>query len=515
MLRHLHIENYALIRHLDIDFEGGFSVITGETGAGKSIILGALGLVMGAKADSRVIREGASLCVIEAVFEDRGEELIIRRELHAAGRSRSFVNDEVVSQTDLKTLASRLIDIHSQHENLLIGDDSFQLGIIDTLAQNDAIRTAYHEAWQNHEQLRSELTRLRALAAKSRGDEDYIRYQYNQLSEAQLVSDELDALEQEEYRLSHADELAMMLRQTLELLDGDEGAITKVRASKTGDGELDERLESVRIELKDIASEAERMMDHIESNPERLNEVTQRLDLINTLLRKHNVSTVDQLITLRDEMEQQLDRLDHFDDSIADIERQLTAAYAVMEEKANRLTESRRSIFTTIITTLEQSLTGLGIRHAKVDIALTPLSDYTESGHDDIQLLFAANLGQTPRRVAEVASGGEISRVMLSIKSLIASTAGLPTIIFDEIDTGVSGEIAVRMGEIMHQMGGVRQIVAITHLPQIATQGDIQYHVYKADTDDHTETHIARMTDEDRKQYIEDYHATISGKTAS
>ena len=515
MLSHLHIENYALIRHLDIDFESGFSTITGETGAGKSIILGALGLVMGAKADAGVITEGEKLCVIEAEFRDGDTDILVRRELHAEGRSRSFVNDEVVSQAELKTLAAKMIDIHSQHENLLLSDDSFQLSVVDNLARNEQERETYHKAWEQHESLAARLSELQRRAVKDTQEEDYIRYQAEELQKAHLSDGEEQELEQEVYRLSHADEIARELEQSIEQLDGEGGAIRLIRASKIEDQALQERLESVRIELRDIVDETQRLLDRTESNPERLQEAEERLDMINSLLRKHGKQTTAELLALQREMDERLNSMARYDEEINALKAETEAAGKTMTEAAAKLSDSRRAIIPSICRTLEQSLKELGIVHAKMDIELKNLDSYVESGHDEVDMLFAANLGQSPKSIAKVASGGEISRVMLAIKSLIADTAGLPTILFDEIDTGVSGEIACRMGDILHDMGRSRQVIAITHLPQIAIRGDQQYRVYKADTEDHTETHIGRMTDEDRKQYIEEYHVTLSGKTAS
>lgn len=507
MLRHLHIQNYALISHLDIDFGPGFSVLTGETGAGKSIILGALGLVMGAKADARAITEGEERCIIEAEFDG----YIIRRELHAAGRSRSFVNDEVVSQAELKELAKQLIDIHSQHENLLIADDTFQREVIDALADNQTERDAYTTAYTAYTEACARLEELETLIRKSRSDEDYIRFQFEQLSNANLVADELEELEQEEYRLSHAEEIGMHLQQAIAQLGDDGGALSLIRASKIdANAELSERLQSVAIELKDIVAEAERELDRTEVDPERLAAVQERLDLIQTLLRKHSVQTIDELIAIRDKMDGQLQTLDNFDEQLKACQQHKQQSLQVLKTAADALTATRQQVREKISQQMIGQLTALGIRHANIDIEISPLPHYEEHGGDNIQILFAANLNQSLRRVSEIASGGEISRVMLSIKSLIASRRGLPTIIFDEIDTGVSGEIARQMGNIMHDMGASRQILAITHLPQIALQGDRQYRVYKADTDTRTETHISEMTSEERKEYIQAYNATIS-----
>lgn len=513
MLTHLHIQNYALISHLDLDLASGFSVLTGETGAGKSIILGALNLVMGARADTKAITQGEERCVIEATFdtEDKGE-LLIRRELNQSGRSRSFVNDEVVTQAELKALANKLIDIHSQHESLLIGDDLFQIGVVDAIAGNTKQRETYSVCYQAYMQAQKALHDLQELARKTQADADYVAFQYNQLEEAHLVADEMGELQDEEYRLSHAEEIKAALLNALNNIDGEQGgALSLLRDSRVenASSDLAQRLDSVEIELHDIANEIQRIVNRTEIDPQRLAEVQERLDLLQTLMNKHRVQSVEELIALRDRLGEQMQRMASFDEEIAERKADLTRAEKAMEEAAKALTDSRIAVCETIASHLIDDMHKLGVVHANVAVSVSPLAEYNETGHDDVQFLFAANLNQSLRRVAEVASGGEISRLMLCIKSLIASTNGLPTIIFDEIDTGVSGEIASQMGDIMRQMSASRQIIAITHLPQIAAKGDTQYRVYKADTETRTETHIKRLTPEER---VQDIAAMLSGK---
>ncbi len=535
MLTHLYIKNYALISHLDIDFTSGFSVLTGETGAGKSIILGALSLVMGARADTKTITEGEDRCVIEATFNGE-KEYIIRRELNSNGRSRSLVNDEVVSQAELKSLARQLVDIHSQHENLLLNDDSFQLSIVDAIAQgarskeqkqrtknkgrraSAGIFEVYTEKYEAYCNAQQALADLRALAAKSSQDQDYLSFQLNQLQEAHLVSGEEQELETEQYQLSHADQIQQSLQQAIFKLDSDEhGVLSQLHELDLSDAseELQERLKSAEIELKDILRQTERLADHIEADPARLQEVEARIDLINSLLKKHHKQTVDELVTLRDELAAQCSRFEHFEEDIAELEEKVKGCKFEVSEAAKALTESRKAVRDIIVKNLTENLTKLGINHAKVDIEYNTLPDFTPSGIDDIQFLFAANLNQSLRRVSEVASGGEIARIMLCIKALIASTNGLPTIVFDEIDTGVSGAVAVQMGTIMKQMAQSRQIIAITHNPQITVQADTQYLVYKQDEKNHTETHIRQLNADERQQYIDQYYATISRAIAS
>ena len=502
MLTHLHIRNYALISHLDIDFHEGFSVMTGETGAGKSIILGALNLVMGARADIKSITEGEERCVIEATF---GEDLIIRRELSANGRSRSFVNDEIVTQTELKALARQLIDIHSQHESLMIGDDLFQIQVVDAIAGNTAEREAYSHAYISYQEAIAALREAQALAKKAQADADYLQWQYTQLLEAQLVAGEIEELEEEEYRLSHAEEIQTALAQALQQLDSDHGALSLIHSTRLSDADsvLAERIDSVEIELKDIVSDIQRLYDRIERDPMRLEQVQERISMLQTLMKKHHVQTVDQLITLRDELATQVQRIENIDEDLARLQAEVDTAHSALSIAADALTASRLEPCNLIASRLVEDMVRLGVPHAKVAVDIQPTNDFSETGKDNVQFLFAANLNQSLRRVAEVASGGEISRLMLCIKALIASSNGLPTIIFDEIDTGVSGAIASQMGEIMRQMAQSRQIITITHLPQVAARCEQHYLVYKEDTDVRTETHIRQLSDQEHDMEIE------------
>jgi DNA repair protein RecN (Recombination protein N) len=502
MLTHLHIRNYALISHLDIDFHEGFSVMTGETGAGKSIILGALNLVMGARADIKSITEGEDKCIIEATF---GEDLIIRRELSANGRSRSFVNDEVVTQVELKTLARELIDIHSQHESLMIGDDLFQIQVVDAIAGNITERTAYNEAYITYQEAKRALSEAQTLARKMQADADYQQWQYNQLSEAQLEVGEMEALEEEEYRLSHAEEIQTSLAQAIEKLDSDNGALSLIHSTRLTDADsvLADRLDSVEIELKDILSDIQRLYDRTERDPIRLAQVQERISMLQTLMKKHHVLTVEELIALRDELGEQLERIDNIDEELARLQAEVDTAHRQLSIAAEALTASRMAPSQFIASRLIEDMVRLGVPHANVAVDIQPTEDFTETGKDNVQFMFAANLNQSLRRVAEVASGGEISRLMLCIKALIASSNGLPTIIFDEIDTGVSGAIASQMGEIMRQMADSRQIIAITHLPQVAVRGEHHYLVYKEDTDVRTETHIRALNAAEHELEIE------------
>ena len=522
MLRHLHIENYALITHLDIDFSAGFSTITGETGAGKSIIIGALGLLMGARADSKAITEGEQKCVIEAEFgvEEYGLESLfeeydldysdvctIRRELSQNGKSRSFVNDTPVTLAPLKELSARLIDIHSQHENLLLTDHGFGLKVVDSVAQNATEREAYSAAFKAYRENQKQLEALKEEAAESAKNADYVAYQWKELSEAQLKSGEKEELEAEEQKLVHAEEIQSGLAGALQLLDGEQASVlmqlrecvSQLRnASRYLDKESDlaERTESAAIELRDIADTVNHLAEETEANPNRLSFVQERLDTLNSLLQKHHQEDVDALIQLRDELEQQIGRNDSFELEIKQLEKVLAEQTKQLEHAAKALSETRKSVVGHIKERLESQLVSLGIAHAQVAIELHETSEYGMSGKDEAIILFAANKNQTLRRVQDVASGGEIARLMLCIKALMLHQQ--PTIIFDEVDTGVSGEVASKMGEIMLQMASGRQIIAITHLPQIAAKGEQQYSVYKEDSAVRTETKIRQLDENER-----------------
>ncbi len=522
MLRHLHIENYALITHLDIDFSAGFSTITGETGAGKSIIIGALGLLMGARADSKAITEGEQKCVIEGEFgvEEYGLESLfeeydldysdvctIRRELSQNGKSRSFVNDTPVTLAPLKELSARLIDIHSQHENLLLTDHGFGLKVVDSVAQNATEREAYSAAFKAYRETQKQLEALKEEAAESAKNADYVAYQWKELSEAQLKSGEKEELEAEEQKLVHAEEIQSGLAGALQLLDGEQASVlmqlrecvSQLRnASRYLDKENDlaERTESAAIELRDIADTVNHLAEETEANPNRLSFVQERLDTLNSLLQKHHQEDVDALIQLRDELEQQIGRNDSFELEIKQLEKVLAEQTKQLEHAAKALSETRKSVVGHIKERLESQLVSLGIAHAQVAIELHETSEYGMSGKDEAIILFAANKNQTLRRVQDVASGGEIARLMLCIKALMLHQQ--PTIIFDEVDTGVSGEVASKMGEIMLQMASGRQIIAITHLPQIAAKGEQQYSVYKEDSAVRTETKIRQLDENER-----------------
>lgn len=529
MLKSLFIQNFVLIDSLDIQFEKGFSVITGETGAGKSIILGALSLVLGQRADGKSIKKDADKCVIEAVFDIRqyslepfflsndleydAESCILRRELYASGKSRAFVNDSPVSLAIMKELGTKLIDIHSQHQNLLLGDNRFQLRVVDVMAENEILLILYRKEYSRYQALRKELKELKEKAAQTKQEEDYIRFQLDQLQEAHLSAGEQEALEQEQETLSHAEEIKGTLYKVSQLLDGEEmGGIQLIKeAYSAADSleryfprakEIGERLRTAYIDLNDLVSEIETMTDDVEFNPERLDFVNERLNTIYSLQQKHHLNTVDELLQLQAQYEQQLNDINSFDEQIADLQRQLDASYRELLQQAAVLSGQRKIASEALAKQLVQMVMPLGMPNVRFRVDITPREEPDSDGMDEVCFLFSANKSGELQPVAQTASGGEISRLMLCIKAMIAGFTALPTIIFDEVDTGVSGDIADKMGNIMHDLGTKMQVFAITHLPQIAAKGQAHYFVYKTDVDDRTVTRIKRLDDDERVREV-------------
>ncbi len=541
MIRHLHIENYALIEQLDIDFHPGFSVITGETGAGKSIIIGAIGLLLGQRADSKSIKAGAKRCVIESVFDASdcqleafftenefdfdGSECIIRRELTSTGKSRAFINDTPASLTQLKEIGEQLIDIHSQHKNLLLGKENFQLSTLDTMAQNGDLLTAYKTEYKTYKTLAKQLEEALEEVKGNKEEEDYLRFQVNQLADAQLKKGEQEELEEEAETLEHAEEIKSSLynaanhlqatndgTDTLGLIKQCISELHSITSVYPSAEELANRLDTCYIELKDVAEELEGQAEDVEYNPKRLEQVEERLNTIYTLLKKHGVDNVEELLTLQRNLEEKLMRIDNSDDFIEEL-RQKTAS---QQEKAlaiaKKLSKSRMEASKKMEKVMVEKLLPLGMPNVqfKCSVLVTP-SILTETGIDQVQFLFNANKSGELKPVSQIASGGEIARVMLALKALIAGTVKLPTIIFDEIDTGVSGSIAEKMAKIMQEIGEKkRQVISITHLPQIAALGSHHYKVYKEDTSHATLTHIIPLTYEER---IEEIAHMLSGET--
>ena len=537
MLRSLYIQNYALIEKLDISFETGFSVITGETGAGKSIILGAIGLLLGQRADVKAIRRGASKCIIEARFDiaaygmrpffeenelEYDEECILRREVQASGKSRAFINDTPASLAQMKELGEQLIDVHSQHQNLLLNKEGFQLNVLDILAHNDAALEKYHLRYGEWKQTERELAELMSLAEKSRSDEDYIRFQLEQLEEAHLVEGEQEELEQEAETLSHAEEIKAGLYRVEQSFVSDEGGLLSYLKDSLNTlnslqrvyqpaKELTERMESAYIELKDISHEVSSQSDSVEFNPVRLEEVNERLNLIYSLQQKHRVQTLDELIALTDEYRSKLSDITSYDERIAELTARKEEQYKQVKQQAELLTKARTKAAREVEKQLAARLIPLGMPNVRFQIEMGLKKEPGLQGEDTVNFLFSANKNGTLQNISSVASGGEIARVMLSIKALIAGAVKLPTIVFDEIDTGVSGEIADRMADMMQEMGDRnRQVISITHLPQIAARGRAHYKVYEKDSDTETNSHIRRLTDEER---VEEIAHMLSGAT--
>lgn len=530
MLQAIYIQNYALIDKLDIDFTPGFSVITGETGAGKSIILGAIGLLLGQRADVKAIKNGATKCIVEARFriatygledffaendiEYDEEECIIRREVSANGKSRAFINDTPASLSQMKILGEKLIDVHSQHQNLLLNKEGFQLNILDILAQDEKELSDYQKSYREYRQVCHDLEDFIVQAEKNRQDEDYLRFQLEQLEEANLQAGEQVSLEQEAETLSHAEDILAGLYKAGQLMDGDENgtlALTKeciqtlqnVSKVYPPAQEWLERLDSCYIELKDLAREISGSQEAVEFNPARLDFVNERLNLIYTLQQKHHVKSVEELIALTADYRMRLDAITSFDERIAALRNRQQELYQTVLQKAEVLTEVRTRSARYIESQMESLLVPLGMPNVRFAVELSPRKEPDAKGMDSVTFLFSANKNGTLQNVASIASGGEIARVMLSLKAMIAGAVKLPTIIFDEIDTGVSGSIAEKMALIMQDMGRQnRQVISITHLPQIAARGIAHYKVYKEDTETGTNSHIRRLSDEERVQEI-------------
>ena len=538
MLQSIHIQNYALIESLDIDFHSGFSVITGETGAGKSIILGAIGLLVGQRADSKAIKTGASKCVVEAHFnistyqledffnendlEYDGEECILRREVHASGKSRAFINDTPASLVQMKALGEKLIDVHSQHQNLLLNHEDFQLNVLDILANSREALQTYKSLYNSYKQTVRELNTLIEEAEKNRQDEEYIRFQVQQLEDAHLQAGEQEELEQELEMLTHAEDIKSSLFKVNQLMD--EGEMNLVSLSKEAmqvlqsisrvyapASEWSNRMESCYLELKDMAHEIAYASDEIEFNPTRLDYVNERLNLIYTLQQKHQLSSVEELLELTEKLNEKLDAITSSDDHIQELTQKKDLLYQQVLSQAEILTRMRTEASKEIEAQMQAYLIPLGMPNVRFAVELSPRKEPDASGMDNVSFLFSANKNGTLQQVASIASGGEIARVMLSLKAMIAGAVKLPTIIFDEIDTGVSGSIAEKMALIMQEMGQAdRQVISITHLPQIAARGAHHYKVYKEDTEVGTNSHIRILNEEER---INEIAHMLSGAT--
>lgn len=536
MLKSLYIKNYALIDSLEIDFESGFSVITGETGAGKSIILGALSLILGQRADAKSIKQGESKCIIEGYFDISGYNLkdffesheidydsscLLRRELLSTGKSRAFINDTPVTLGDLKELGSQLIDIHSQHQNLLLGDTRFQMQIVDILAGNKKLLKEYQGAFNDFKKAQKALNDLKKLLQKGKEEEDYFRFQYESLKAAALKVGEQEELEEELETLNHAEEIKSALYKIHSLLTDDEhGVVSALKDSLSTSQSLQkvypksediiQRLETSYIDLKDLGTEVERMGEGIEFDPERLSFIQTRLDTIYTLQKRHSVDSVSELIAIHEDLRYKIESIDSSDEQLQVLEKDLHVKSEKMLALAEQLTDSRLAVADRFEKELVDKVAYLGMPNVQFKCEIVAEEQPNMYGMDDLLFLFSANKNIPLQSVSEIASGGEISRLMLCLKSMIAGATALPTIIFDEIDTGVSGEIADKMGIIMKDMGTKMQVIAITHLPQIAARGKAHYLVYKNDNEETTTTNLSRLSDKER---LEEVARMLSGTT--
>ena len=525
MLKQLYIKNFTLIDELDMEFHSGFSVITGETGAGKSIILGAIGLLLGQRADSKSVKMGTDRCIIEAHFdlsryqmEDffeqneidfDADDTIIRRELTAAGKSRAFINDTPVALTMLKELGERLVDVHSQHQNLLLNKQDFQLSVVDVIANDAKEQDDYTKTYAHYQELRKEEQRLREEIEQGRQSVDFMQFQYDELSNARLSDGEQEELEQRSETMSHSEDIKSALYEAETALLGDEnGLVSNLKHAVSalqgiehvypGVTELAERMNSCYIELKDAADEVSAKLEAVDFDPAELDTVNDRLDRIYALQKKYKVDTIAALLAIQGDLERKLSNIENSDEALAELERQVAAAQKEAQSKADVLTKKRQKAAQEIEKQMQSRLVPLGMPHVRFQIVIEkePLS---RSGQDKVSFLFSANTSTPLQPVAQVASGGEIARVMLSLKAMISGAVKLPTIIFDEIDTGVSGKIAEQMAQIMAEMGRCdRQVISITHLPQIAALGTTHYKVYKEETPQGTTSHMQMLTPDQR-----------------
>ncbi|MGV3761084.1 DNA repair protein RecN [Parapedobacter sp.] len=526
MLNRLSIRNYALIDSLDIHFDRGLNILTGETGAGKSIIMGGLSLILGQRVESRHFFSQRKKCIIEGYFDVSGyrltdffsehdldyeDETIIRREISLDGKSRAFVNDTPVTLQLLKALTEKLIDIHSQHATLQLNTESFQLTVLDSVAQNQPLREQYASVYRAHRSAAAELADLKDKAAKANAEADYHQFLYDELDAARLEAGEAVRLESEQQQLEHAEEIKRSLLGMVDALrEGEVNAVVLLRAALQQLQQAErhmpalapqtERLQSSFIEVKDLADEVDRIEQGVSLDEKRLMDVNERLSQLYALQQKHRLEDVDALIALREELGEQLAGLSADEAAIEQLEAEVKRLRTDLLELASALSESRQSVVTMVEEEISHILGEVGMPHSRLDIGISPSSEaeIRESGQDRVDFRFTANRGQEPQPLSKVASGGELSRLMLAIKSLIAKTSSLPTIIFDEIDTGISGEIALKVADIMEHLATRMQVLAITHLPQIAAKGNAHFKVYKAESADKTATHIIQLQPNDR-----------------
>ena len=525
MLKHLYIKNFALIDILDIDLYPGFSVITGETGAGKSIVLGAIGLLLGQRADLKTLKQGAERCVIEAHFdlsrydmkdffdendiEYDANDCIIRRELTAAGKSRAFINDTPVQLSMLKELGERLVDVHSQHQNLLLNKQDFQMSVLDIIADDAKELANYKASYDAYHQAANELEALKEEIERNRQNVDFLQFQYQELEGARLNIGEQEELEQKSDTMTHAEDIKSALYTADNALQADEtGIVSQMRSALNAMKgisrvfseveELATRMDSTYIELKDIAQEVGSLLSNVDFDPAELDHINERLDRLYDLQKKYHAEDTKGLIALRDSLKEQLDHIDNSDETLREREQQVEQLKAQCQQKADTLTKLRTKAAKKVETEMQQRLVPLGMPNIRFQVSISK-ENLAASGQDKVAYLFSANTSTPLQPVSQVASGGEIARVMLSLKAMISGAVKLPTIIFDEIDTGVSGKIAEKMAEIMYEMGShERQVISITHLPQIAALGAAHYKVEKEETPQGTTSRMEILSPEER-----------------
>lgn len=538
MLVQLRIQNYALIRELDVRINPGFTIITGETGAGKSILLGALSLVLGQRTDTAVLNDKSLKCVVEAVFKIEGygleeifelndldydENAIFRREINPAGKSRAFINDSPVTLKVMEEIGRHLIDIHSQHQTLELGNQLFQLMVVDLCAENSNILLSYKDHFRAYKSISFELEEAEETLSKSKADLDYYQFQFEQLQKAALVENEQDMLEKELDVLTHAEEIKSGLVNTTGLLNGDEnsslskiksalGFISRIKGYLPDAENLHSRLEIIYLELKDIADEAESDAEKIDHDPSRSAEINKRLDLLYSLQQKHHVNGIDELISLRDSFESKILAISLNEEEIERLKQSQKDKYSELYSLAQELSEKRKSVIPMIETRIAELLIQLGLPNSKFRVEIVQNNTPGLTGIDSVSFLFSANKNVVPNEISKVASGGELSRVMLAIKTIISSSKALPTIIFDEIDSGISGEIADKMGSILKEISLDMQVINITHLPQIAAKGDQHFLVYKEDDDHQTFTRLKLLSKEER---VEELAKMLSGESVT
>jgi DNA repair protein RecN (Recombination protein N) len=524
MLVKLYVQNYALIKDLDVELEDGLTIITGETGSGKSILLGALSLILGSRADSSVLLEKNEKCVVEGTFRIGDYDLsefftaneldyepvtTMRREINPAGKSRAFINDTPVTINLLKELGDRLIDIHSQHQTLMLHDNSFQLNVIDSFAGTSKLKDEYKLVYNKYRSLSKEFNELKEKADRNKADLEYFQFQLTQLEEAKLREGEQEELEKEQELLSHAEEIKIGLSNASSLLSSDnasvllllreaKSALFKIAEFLPNGDEILRRSESSFIELNDLAGEIEKMMATIDADPHRLALVNDRLDSLYSLIQKHRVKGLNELIVKKEDIRKQVKSIETSDERMAEVEAALKKETAALKSLADGISIKRNNILGDVEKKISDLLKQLGMPNARFRVSMTKLQDFTATGTDHADFLFSANKQVEPENLAKIASGGELSRVMLSLKSLLTKNNNLPTIIFDEIDSGVSGEVADKVGQILAGMGKYMQVVNITHLPQVASRGTKHYHVYKDDSGDSTITRVKLLTHEER-----------------